>query len=167
MRFEQTFVLMHENCKTTRGNHCSLSRLWINIVRDCFCNRIFMWLHVVMHGRCMSHLWLAFLCWCASKLTHRGWVTHICVSKLTIIGSYNGLSPDRRQAIIWTSAGILLIRTHFSKILSKMHSRKLLMHWSYCSLALNHRYVYPTIYPPIVLIWKSVNLNEQAKQLIP
>ena len=26
-----------------------------------------------------------------------------------IIGSDNGLSPDRHQAIIWTNAGILLI----------------------------------------------------------
>ena len=34
---------------------------------------------------------------------------HICVDKLTIIGSDNGLSPGRRQAIIWTSVGILLI----------------------------------------------------------
>ena len=42
-------------------------------------------------------------------LTHWGRVTHICVSKLTIIGSDNGLSPDRRQVIIWTNAGILLI----------------------------------------------------------
>ena len=30
-------------------------------------------------------------------------MTHICISKLTIIGSYNGLSPGRRQAIIWTN----------------------------------------------------------------
>ena len=44
------------------------------------------------------------------KFTHWGRVTHICVSKLTINGSYNGLSPARRQAIIWTNAGILLIR---------------------------------------------------------
>ena len=47
-------------------------------------------------------------------------MTHICVSKLTIIGSDNGLSPGRHQAIIWTNAGILLIRTlgtNFSKIL--------------------------------------------------
>ena len=36
-------------------------------------------------------------------------MTHICVGKLIIIGSDNGLSPDRRQAIIWTNAGILLI----------------------------------------------------------
>ena len=33
-------------------------------------------------------------------LTHRGRVTHICVSKRTIIGSDNGLSPSRCQAII-------------------------------------------------------------------
>ena len=45
---------------------------------------------------------------------------HIYVSKLTIIGSDNGLSPDRRRAIIWTNAGILLIGplgTNFSEFL--------------------------------------------------
>ena len=42
-------------------------------------------------------------------ITHWGRVTHICVIKLSIIGSDNGLSPDRRQAIIWTNDGILLI----------------------------------------------------------
>ena len=55
-----------------------------------------------------------------NKLTHWGRVTHICVSRLTIIGSDNGLSPDRRQAIIWTNAGILLIgplETNFREIL--------------------------------------------------
>ena len=41
--------------------------------------------------------------------THWGRVTHICVSKLTIIGSDNVLSPEGQQAIIWTNAGILLI----------------------------------------------------------
>ena len=41
--------------------------------------------------------------WLSLLLTHWGRVTHICVSKLTIIGSDNGLSPDRRQAIIWTN----------------------------------------------------------------
>ena len=56
--------------------------------------------------------------------THWGRVTHICVSKLTIIGSDNGLSPDRRQAIIWTKAGILLIgplRTNFNEISIKIY----------------------------------------------
>ena len=36
-------------------------------------------------------------------------VTHICDSKLTIIGSNNALSPGRRQTIIWRNAGKLLI----------------------------------------------------------
>ena len=40
---------------------------------------------------------------------HWSRVTHICVGKLTIIGSNNGLSRGRRQAIIWTSDGILFI----------------------------------------------------------
>ena len=52
-------------------------------------------------------------------------MTHICVSELSIIGSDNGLSPGRRQAIIWTNGGILLIRTsgtNFSEILSQVHT---------------------------------------------
>ena len=39
-----------------------------------------------------------------------GRVTHICVSKLTIIGSDNDMSHGRRQAINGTNAGILLMR---------------------------------------------------------
>ena len=38
-------------------------------------------------------------------LTHWGRVAHKCVSKVTIIVWDNGLSPGRRQAIIWTNAG--------------------------------------------------------------
>ena len=59
------------------------------------------------------------------SLTHWGRVTHICVGKLTNIGSDNGLSPGRRQAIIWTNAGILLIRsleTNSIEILIKIHT---------------------------------------------
>ena len=59
------------------------------------------------------------------SITHWGQVMHICVSKLTIIGSDNGLSPGRRQAIIWANAGILLIRTwgtNFSEILSEIRA---------------------------------------------
>ena len=36
-------------------------------------------------------------------------MTYICVGKLTNIDSDNGLSPERRQAIIWANVGILLI----------------------------------------------------------
>ena len=41
-------------------------------------------------------------------LMHWGRVTHICISKLNHHGSGNGLSPDRRQTIIWTNDGLLL-----------------------------------------------------------
>ena len=50
-------------------------------------------------------------------------MTHICVSRVTITGSDNGLSPGWRQAIIWTNAEILFIgplRTNFSEILIKI-----------------------------------------------
>ena len=52
----------------------------------------------------------------------------ICVSKMIIIGSDNGLSPGRRQAIILTNAGILLIRPfmpfgiNFIEILIKINT---------------------------------------------
>ena len=54
-------------------------------------------------------------------------VTHICVSKLTIIGSENGLSPDRFQAIIWASDGMFLIGalgTDFGEVLIHLLSIK-------------------------------------------
>ena len=59
------------------------------------------------------------------ELTHWGWVTHICISNLTIIDSDYGLSPARRQAIIWTNAVFLLIGplgTNFSEILIEFHT---------------------------------------------
>ena len=58
-----------------------------------------------------THLYHGYALCVQWKLTHWGRVTQLCVSELTIIGSNNGLSPGRRQAIIWTNAGILLIRT--------------------------------------------------------
>ena len=75
----------------------------------------------------------SILCVSVNVLAHWGRVTHICVSKIIIMGSDNGLSPGRRQAIIWTNAGILLIGplgTNFSEVLigiwifpfKKMHS---------------------------------------------
>ena len=86
--------------------------------------------------------------WEVITLTHWGRVTHICVSKLTIIGSDNGLSPGRRQAIIWTNAGILLIRTlgtNFNEISSeirassfkKMHFKMSSAKWRPFCLGLN------------------------------
>ena len=50
---------------------------------------------------------------------------HICVIQHISIGSDNGLGPIRCQAIIWTNAGILLIRplgTKFREILTETHA---------------------------------------------
>ena len=63
---------------------------------------------------CKCPIWTSF--------THWGRVTHMWISELIINGSYNGLSPGRCQAIIWTSARILFIwplGTNFSKMLIK------------------------------------------------
>ena len=81
-------------------------------------------------------------------LTHWGRATHICVDKLTIIGSDNGLPPGRHQAIIWTDAGIVLIGpsgTNFSEILieiytfsfKKMHLKGSSAKWRPFCLGLN------------------------------
>ena len=43
------------------------------------------------------------------SLRHWGRVAHICVGILSIIGLDNGLSPGRRQPIIWTNTGKLLM----------------------------------------------------------
>ena len=58
-------------------------------------------------------------------LTDWGRVMHICVSNLNIIGSDNGLSPGRHQAIIWINAGIWWIgplETNFSEIFIQIHT---------------------------------------------
>ena len=66
---------------------------------------------------------------------------HIGISKLTIIGLDNGLSPCQRQAIIWTNAGILLIRligTNLSEILIEIHVFSFnKMHWKMLSVYCN------------------------------
>ena len=54
------------------------------------------------------------------SLTHWGLVKHICVSKLIIIGSDNGLWPSQRQAIIWTNARILSIRPLGTKLIETL-----------------------------------------------
>ena len=72
----------------------------------------------------MSTKWLSF-CSIFNALTHWGWVTQICISKLTIIYSGNGLSPGQHQAIIWYYAGILLtgsLITKFSEILNEIQT---------------------------------------------
>ena len=73
---------------------------------------------------------------------------HICVGKLNSISSDNELLPGRRQAIIWTNAGILLIGplgTNFNDILigiqtcsfKEMQLKMLSTKWRLFCLGLN------------------------------
>ena len=82
-------------------------------------------------------------------LTLWGRVTHICVSKPTIIGSDNGLLPGRHQYIIWTNDGTLLIRTlgtSFSEIVSEIRIfsfRKMKCTW--------------------IIVWKMVAISSRVQ----
>ena len=60
---------------------------------------VFCGIHLRAFSQLVPELLLSII-----NLTHWGRVTHICVSKHYTICSDNGLSPRRRQAIIWTNA---------------------------------------------------------------
>ena len=97
---------------TTRYNSPVLSFSWIGALRQ----QAIMWANVDpdlrRHMVSLGH----------NDVTRLPLVPHICVTECLSIGSDNGLSPIRRQAIIWTNAGLLSIEplgTNFSEILSK------------------------------------------------
>ena len=117
------------------------------------------------------------------ELTHWGRVTHICIIKLTIICSDNGLSPGRCQAIIWTNTGILLIGPlgiSFSEILigiqtfsfKKMHFKMASAKWRPFCLGLSvqlRNIPVATSQPPLWLVYRrgdqiSVVNQEQASE---
>ena len=97
---------------------CSLSVLW-------YCDTDIVYTPLVKNGGNITCV-VCGGCLSIISLTKRfNSLTHICVSKLTIIGSDNGLSPGQRQTIIWPNAGILLIRTlgtNFREILSEIRT---------------------------------------------
>ena len=102
----------------------------------------------------------SYIFWCDSDVAINILTLTICVGKLTIIGSDNGLSPGRRQAIIWTIAGILLIGpsgTNFSEILigiqtfsfKKMHLKMSSAKW--------RPFVSVCVPPPYIMQWRVVS----------
>ena len=110
------------------GNNCQQQAItWANVDPD-LCR------HMVSLGH--------------NELTRWGWVTHICVSKLTIIGSGNGLLPGWHQAIIWTNGGYCSFEPlgiNFWEIsmeihtfsLKKMHLKMSSAKWQQFCLGLN------------------------------
>ena len=97
-------------------DRCCSYRRWIVTGEDKYLYRhIFAIVYIILQIT-VQISWLSIHTW---LLTHWGRVMHICVSELTIIVSDNGLSPGRRQAIIWNHVGLFLIEplgTNFSEI---------------------------------------------------
>ena len=84
----------------------------------------------------------------SARINSLGPIDAYMFGKLTIIGTDNGLSPGRRQAITWTYAGSLLMRhfgTNFSETLigiqtfsfKKMHLKLSSAKWRPFCLGLN------------------------------
>ena len=127
------------------------NEVWIKISKFCFKRCI--WEHRPQNG---GHF--------VQALTYWGRVTHICVGNLTNTGSDNGLSPGRRQAIIWTDAGILLIGplgTNFSEILigiqtfsfKETHLKMSSAKWRLFPLGLNELMLLSPFVIPWPLYW--------------
>ena len=97
-------------------------------------------------------------------------MTHIFVRNLIIIGSDYGLSPGRRQAIIWTNAGLLLIgpwETNFKEILidihtfslKKIHLKMSSGKWRPFCLGLNVLIIVITSANTFPTNWRSLSIN--------
>ena len=116
-------VKVYEKCSVVRIEFDRVA-YWLCFLRDDVCGTSLL-------GRLQQQRWLNSCPFLLQGLTHCGQVTHICVGKLTNNGSDKGLSPGRRQSIIWTNAGILLIgplceqtSVKFQSELKHFHSRK-------------------------------------------
>ena len=103
---------------------------------------------LIADNTCLSGTTNYDIVWVGSDcLTHWGRVMHRpcdIYAKLTIIGSGNGLSPGRRQAIIWTDSSILLFGTNSEDLieiqkfsLNKMHLKMSSAKWPPFRLGLN------------------------------
>ena len=99
------------------NNHLSPNspRLMFLFVKCATVNKVYLILSLNGASKCLKHVkeyWFRCVHWCYFWMfmrekpyfyqiwTHWDQVTHTCVSKLSILGSDNGLSPGRRQAII-------------------------------------------------------------------
>ena len=111
----------------------------------------------------------------ARVLTHWGKVTHICVGKPTIIGSDNGLSPGRHQAIICTNA-VIFLRTNIIEILIEIQTfslKKIRLKmssaewWPFCpglKMLMNNNILQKIIY---VVTYPSPNFSQMLIKRTP
>ena len=118
------------NCKLS-AHTCISSCLWVNLKKYPISTT-----SKITKGKSLQTWQHTNLLGCFVINSLRPSETYICVGKLTITGSDNGLSPGCCQAIIWTNAGILSIGPfgiNFRELLIKIytfHSRKCI--WKCC-----------------------------------
>ena len=122
---------------SSNHSHISLLSPWLNCGDTCQkyeCD--ILWQTCIMVNKDKVGRWQNGWNWFYTTIlvamisTHWGRVTHICVSKLTIIGSDNGLWPGWRQAIIWTNAGIVFVETVGTNSLNIFQGTQSQIPWS-------------------------------------
>ena len=125
---ETTNIFFHENKYQIVFCHAQPRLFMLIVGRNIHVKKPGNKYEIVVHPVTLVWIWCTIL-WknmnIYDSLTHWGRVTHICVGKLTMIGSDNGLSPGRRQVIIWINAGLLSIGplgTNFNENLIKMQN---------------------------------------------
>ena len=112
--------------------------------------------------------------WSISLLTHWGWATHICISKLIVMGSDNGLSApshylnhcwnivnwNLRNNLQWKikrNSYILIEGNVFQNVVWKMVailSQPQCVNWVYWGM--------PCVILPFINIQQAIKLSEQA-----
>ena len=135
----------------SRQSHCNQIESMVTLHGHCGCLDMSYCLVkndliVVNYNQCRQNMEEKIIPFKNRSLTHcRGRMTHICVSKLTIIVSDERMSPGRHQAIIWTNPGILFMRilgTNFNEInhassFKKMYLKMPSAKWWHFCLGLN------------------------------
>ena len=106
------YIVSHRH--TADGRHSNVTLILQTVILGGISPSITVWCETLVEGPTTWPVWPGSFSvfWGDVQraiLTHWGRVTYICVGKLTSIGSDDGLSPIRCQAIIWINAGILLI----------------------------------------------------------
>ena len=108
-------LVLPGNVISTAYQHTAFRTKWSS-----YCRLVIQCLFLIENFR-VTWIWFHSML----SLTHWGKVTHMNVKKLIIIDSDNGLVSGRRQAVIWTNAGILLIgplAANFTEILIVMYT---------------------------------------------
>ena len=98
-------------------------------------------------------------------LTNWGQVMHICVSKLSIIASDNGLATDQCQAIIWTNVVInineILIEIHTFSFKCRLRNVGYFVLASMCSSKFEHHMMWIDQMPVTLLTsWSNFKFDK-------